>query len=95
MNPFSILMFIFGILIILVGFLVYRGHDEFLARGYYKKESKSYLKFVGKTTMLVGLSPILSGIVALFIDNVLLIVLTLIISFVLSFIISVKLFRKS
>ena len=94
MNPFSILMIIFGILIILVGYLVYKGHDEYLSRGYYKKESKLYLRFVGKTTMVVGLSPILSGIVAILVDSILISSLVLVISMIIFFIIAVKIFNK-
>lgn len=69
MNPFSILMFIFGIAIILGGISIYRGNTYLLWRTYHKKPPvKSDLRYIGRVTMLVSLAPIVSGIVALFGD---------------------------
>ena len=69
MTNFGILMLIFGVLIILFGIYVYTGHDDLLGRGYYKKESKEYLRYLGKTIIFVGISPIISGIITFFVDE--------------------------
>ena len=90
MNPYAIIMFIFGIVIFLVGISIYKGNDTLLIRGYYKKGTKAYLRFVGRTTMTVSLSPVLSAISSIIIDNTIIAMLVLIISAVICFYISIK-----
>ena len=94
MSGYSILMFIFGILIIIFGIYVYTGHDDLLGRGYYKKESKQYLKYLGKTIMLIGLSPIISAIISLIVGDSIIPIIVLIVLIVLGFIISIKMFKE-
>jgi len=69
MNGFAIIMYVFGFLIFLSGIYVYTGHDKILARGYYKPASKEYLKFIGRTLMIISISPVLSGLSTLIIDE--------------------------
>ena len=90
MNPYAIIMFIFGIFIFLAGLSIYKGNDTLLARGYYKKGTKSYLRFVGRTTMMISFSPILSGISSIIIDNIIIAMIVMIIVFILGFYISIK-----
>ena len=68
MNGFGIFMLIFGVLIILAGFYVYRGHNNelLLWKGYSKHRTKEELKIIGKWTMIVGLIPIAFSIASLF-----------------------------
>ena len=67
MAGFGILMIILGIGIILAGLYTYTGHYSELLfwRSHMKNVSKEYLNYVGKVTMCVGLSPIISGILGL------------------------------
>lgn len=93
MNGYSILMLIFGIMIILMGIYIYTGHTDLIPRRYYHKGLKTSLKDLGSTTIIVGFSPILSGLVSLFIDidkYYIIPVLVLIISAILGFIIAIK-----
>ena len=93
MNGYFILMIIFGILIILSGIYVYTGHDGILWRGYYRKASREYLRYIGKTIMLVGTSPIISGIVSIIVEeNSLIPVIILIGLVIIDFAISIKFF---
>ena len=70
MPPYSILMFAFAILILIVALLVYRGNYG-LIRTYYAakmKDKKAYFRAVGKAIALTAVAPVLSGVVALFGD---------------------------
>ena len=91
MKGYAVLFFIFGILIILMGIYIYTGHDDLLIRGYYKKRSKAYLKYLGKVVIIVGFCPIISAISALIIkEDSFIPFLILIVSVILSFVFSVK-----
>ena len=95
MSNFGILLIIFGILTILFGIYIYTGHDNLLGRGYYKKESKEYLKYLGKTIIYIGLSTLICGIISLFVnDNNLLPFIILIILIVIILILSNKNYKK-
>lgn len=98
MNPFSILMFIFGFAIILAGFSIYRGNTYLLGRTYFKKPPvKSELKYIGRVTMFVSIAPFVTAIVALFGDENTSIIpagVTLIIVFILSLVIGIKIFKN-
>ena len=59
MNPFSILMFIFGVGIILAGLITYRGSTFFVWRTYHKNPPvKKDLRYIGRVTMFTSLSMI-------------------------------------
>ena len=68
MYGFSILMSIFGVLVILAGYYVYRGHNSelLLWRGYNPNRTKTELKVIGKWTMIVGLIIIIIAIIGYF-----------------------------
>ena len=71
MNGFSVLMFVFGVLVFLAGLYIYTGHrsELLLWKGPDpKKMTKSELKNVGKLTMLSSLLPVVMGIIGLFLD---------------------------
>ena len=67
-NGFGILMIIFGIVTTIYVFLIYRGHSSLLPMTYHGKKTKSYLNYLGKSIMIVSISPIITGIVSLLID---------------------------
>ena len=98
MKEFSIIMFIFGILIILVGLYLKTGKkgdftSMLLWKSNVKKMTKEQISYAGKVTMFTGLSPIVTGLVGLFIDESIIPVIVLISSFVLFLIIAIKLFK--
>ena len=68
MEGFGILFSIFGLLVILAGFYIYRGHNSelLLWRGYNKHRTKAELKIIGKWTMIVGGILLLIGLASLF-----------------------------
>ena len=73
MNGFSILMFIFGFLIILCGLYLLRGRNGdftqlLLWRSHKKHYPKEELRNIGKWTIIAGLIPIILGIIGLFLD---------------------------
>lgn len=96
MNPFFILMFIFGILIILFGFSYYKGKTILLPAQYHGSLKKSYLKYLGKVTMSVGTVPIISALISylpIFSDS-LIPVIVLIVGIIIVLIIASKRFPK-
>ena len=97
MNGYAIIMYAFGFCVFLAGIYVYTGHDGILTRGYYKKASKDYLKFIGRTIMITSIAPILSGLSTLLIDedNIWLPLVVLLGFMILGFIISILLKRGS
>lgn len=71
MNGFSILMFIFGVCIIIAGLYLYTGHkSEILLAKHqaYKHVTKEELKNIGKWTMISSLIPIILGLIVLIIE---------------------------
>ena len=68
MNGFSILMFIFGVCILLFGLYIYTGHDvtALFWRAHYKKLTKSEWKNIGKWTMITSIIPFILSIIGLF-----------------------------
>ena len=97
MNPFFILMMIFGICIFLYGLDIYVSKNPIIPRYYKKTISKSYRHYVGSFVMLVSLSPILSGIVSCFGDSNLIVFLsmfTLIASFIILLVVGMKIFKE-
>lgn len=97
MNPFFILMLLFGILIILFGFSYYRGKTSLLPAQYHGSLKKSYLKYLGKVTMSVGTVPIISALIScipIFSDS-LIPVIVLIVGVIIILIIASKRFPKN
>lgn len=97
MNPYFYLMLIFGVIIFLYGVCVMIDKHPLIPKYYKKTISKSYRFYIGKTLMLVSLSPILSGIVSCFGESTLVVVLsgiTLIGSFVALMYIATHNFQK-
>ena len=68
MNNISILMFIFGFCVLLVGFYMYKGHklNALSWRAPYQHLSKNEWKNIGKWTMISSLFIFLIGIICLF-----------------------------
>ncbi|MBR3210474.1 MAG: hypothetical protein IKF71_00860 [Bacilli bacterium] len=64
MNPYSILMLIFGACIFLYGACVMVDKHPLIPKYYKKTITKSYRFYIGKTLMLVSCSPILSALIA-------------------------------
>ena len=71
MNGFSCLMLIFGILILLSGLYIYKGHNSelLLWKGYKKNRSKDELKQIGKWVMITSIIPLLLSIIGVLLDN--------------------------
>ena len=66
MNGFSVLFFIFGIMILIAGIVLYTGHkDEVLLWKVYdvKKLPQSELKNIGKWTRLSSIIPFIIAII--------------------------------
>ena len=66
MNGFSVLFFIFGIMILIAGIVLYTGHkDEVLLWKVYdvKKLPQSELKKIGKWTMISSIIPFIIDII--------------------------------
>ena len=57
MNGFSVLMFIFGFMVLLTGFYMFKGYkiDALAWRAPYKNLKKSGWKEIGKYTMIVSI----------------------------------------
>ena len=70
MGGFTILMLIFGTLIILAGLYIYTGHNSELLiwRGYNKNATKEEIRNIGKWTMISGLIPIILAIIGIFLN---------------------------
>ena len=60
---YSILMGTFGLLIFLYGVYVYNSKKPYIPRSYGKK-TKKYYRYVGKTLMIISVSPIISALIA-------------------------------
>lgn len=71
-GAYSILMFCFAGMILLYAALLSSGNDGLIPRRYryaaHMKDRKAYAKRFAKVLALVALSPLLSGLVALFVD---------------------------
>ncbi len=99
MKEFGILMIIFGFMIILAGlYLIYHSKGDFtkvlLWKSNVNKMTKEDIKYAGKVTLFVSLSPIITGIISLFINESILPILILIISFIFFLILALKIFKK-
>lgn len=63
MSGFQILMFIYGMLIFLYGYYIYKSKHPYIPK-LHGKATKKYYKYVGKTTMLVSISPIMTALIS-------------------------------
>ncbi len=92
---FSILMFIFGICILLYGVYIYYSKEPFLP---YKveismKKTVAYRKYLAKMVMIMSLNPIITGIVA-FTGNVIITMIVFVGLFILLILLGNKLFTE-
>ena len=96
MSPYGIIMCIFGVMIILFGFSYYRGNKELLPVRYHGPRTKSYLKYLGKVTMVVGISPIISGLISCIpsLEDTIIPVIILILGIIITLIISIRIFHE-
>lgn len=96
MVGFGILMIIFGIGIILAGLYTFTGHysDMLLWRAHMKDRSKEYLSYLGKVVMCVGLTPLITGIIALNLDEDSIIPMILLpVSFIVVLLVTINVFK--
>lgn len=70
MNGFSILMFIFGISVLITGLYMYTGHKVELLTGRvaFRNLTKEEWKNIGKYTMLVSIFIFILAVIGLFLD---------------------------
>ena len=70
MNGFSILFFIFGICVFLVGLYAYTGHELSIMtfRAAFRNLNKSQWKNIGKWTMIASIFIFIIAILGLFLD---------------------------
>ncbi len=54
MENAAVLFAIFGMLVVLVGIYVFKGHSDIFPRKYSVPNDKEYLKFLGKVIVIVG-----------------------------------------
>ena len=93
MSGYAIVMLVFGILLILAGLYIYKGHNNrvLLWKGYNPKASKKELQTIGRTTMFVGVAPIISALSSLIVEeNSFIPIVVLFVFVILAFIISLK-----
>ena len=71
MNPISILFFIFGICLLLVGLYMFTGHklDMVSWRAAYKGLKKEGWKNIGKWTMISSIIPFIIAIIFMFVGD--------------------------
>lgn len=96
MVGFGTLMIIFGGLIILAGLYTFTGHysDILLWKTHMKDRSKEYLSYLGKVIMCVGLTPVISGAIAMAMpEDSAIPLIVLLVSFIAVLVISIKMFK--
>lgn len=69
-NGLTILMFVFGLGILLAGLYLFTGHDSelLLWKDHKKHHSKEELRTIGKWTMISSIIPFIVSIISLFLD---------------------------
>ena len=67
---FSLIMLVFGVLILLAGIYIFKGHNSkiLLWKGYNENTTKSDLKIIGKWTMITSIIPFILSIIGLIFD---------------------------
>ena len=99
MMEFGILMIVFGFFIALAGlYLVKKSKSDFtnvlLWKSNVKKMTVKEIKYAGKVTMFVALAPVITGIVALFMqEDSIIPIIVLVVMMVLFLIIAIKIFK--
>ena len=78
MSPLFYLMIILGVCMFLYGACVMIDKHPLIPKYYKKTISKSYRFFIGKTLMLVSLSPVLCGLVSCLGDSELVVILSMV-----------------
>jgi uncharacterized membrane-anchored protein len=90
-------MIVFGVLLFIAGLYIYTGHNSeiLLWRGYNPNRTKKELKQIGTGVIVIGLSPLISGITALFFeDDSIIPLIVMFIIMIIAIIIAVKLYKK-
>ena len=93
----GILFVVFGIIVFIAGLYLTIGNkgdfsQVLLWKSNVKKMTKNEVAYAGKVTMFVSLSIIISGIVALFLEESFIPVIVLLVTFIIFLIIGIKIF---
>ena len=82
MTTYSVLLFIVAMMILLWGFLLYKGNLSSLRPESYKrvKDKMAYGKAMGKAVFVMGFPQVLAGIIALLGEITVVVILTVVIS---------------
>lgn len=82
MTAYSVLLFIVAMMILLWGFLLYKGNLSSLRPESYKrvKDKMAYGKAMGKAVFVMGFPQVLAGIIALLGEITVVVILTVVIS---------------
>lgn len=82
MTAYSVLLFIVAMMILLWGFLLYKGKLSSLRPKSYKrvKDKMAYGKAMGKAVFVMGFPQVLAGIIALLGEITVVVILTVVIS---------------
>jgi uncharacterized protein YacL len=98
MEGLGILLIIFGMLVLFAGVYLATGKkgdftQVLLWKNNVKKMTENEVVYVGKVTMLVSLSLIISGLLSLYLEESFIPIIVLITSFVILLIIGIKIFK--
>ena len=98
MIGYAILMIIFGLIVMICGFYLVRGNkgdfsNVLLWKTDASKMSVDEVKYAGKITMIVAISPIISGIIAFFFEDSIIPIIVLFVLLISLLILSIKLFK--
>lgn len=89
-------IFLYGLVFLIYGFYIYKSKKPYIPF-MHKKKDRRYYKYVGKTTMLLSLAPMISAVVMSLSNSLTNMIISIILLFVLiivAFIISNKCFKK-
>ena len=83
MTAYSVVLFIIATIILFWGFSLYRGNLSSLRPNSYRrvKDKVAYGKAMGKAVFVMGVPQVLAGIIALFGEKTVAVILTVVISF--------------
>ncbi len=94
MEYFSIFMIIFSVCIFLYGFYIFKSKKPYLPYTYHGKRTKAYYEYLGKITMVVSLTPLLSATCVLFTNSVLVFMSVFIGTFIIIMFLCIKYFHE-
>ena len=82
MTAYSVVLFIIAMIILLWGFLLYKGNLSSLRPASYKrvKDKVAYGKAMGKAVFVMGVPQVLAGVIALLGEITVVVILTVVIS---------------